>query len=73
LTVSLHRRQVAILDRLAVEIRLNGSFGVSRSDLIRGIIEAAVRSGVNLSYAGNEEEIAEMLHAAWRSKRKAAR
>lgn len=68
----LYRRQVALLDRLAGDIRLNSSFGDSRSDLIQAIIDAYSRSNVDLSDACVEQEIVETMRDVWNGKRKAA-
>lgn len=66
LTVMLSHRQVAQLDSLATEIRLKHRRAVSRAEIIRGIIDAAVLSKMDFSEADSSEAIVAM-YAAWRS------
>jgi hypothetical protein len=66
ITVVLLDRHVAYLDRIAVDIRLQFGFAVSRAELIRALIEAAAQSGVVLSDASNMKEMVTMLSEAWR-------
>ena len=51
ITVVLLDRHVAYLDRLAIDIRLKHGKAISRAELIRGLIEAAFQSGIDLSQA----------------------
>ena len=67
ITVVLLDRQVAFLDRVAVDIRLQHSFAISRAELIRALVEAAAQSQVDLSDASNMKEMTEMLRAQWGS------
>ncbi len=65
ITVVLLDRHVAYLDRIAVDIRLEHSFAISRAELIRSLIEAAAQSGVVLSDAADSKEMIEMLRDVW--------
>jgi len=65
ITVVLLDRHVAYLDRIAVDIRLQFGFAISRAELIRALIEAASQSGVVLSDAGNIKEMVSMLAETW--------
>ena len=65
ITVVLLDRHVAYLDRIAVDIRLQFGFAISRAELIRALIEAASQSGVVLSDASNIKEMIAMLADAW--------
>src|SRR6266852_2813429 len=51
ITVVLLDRHVAFLDRLAIDIRLKHGKAISRAEIIRGLIEAAFQSGIDLSQA----------------------
>ena len=68
LTVLLSHRQVAQLDTLSTDIRLRHRRSISRAEIIRGIIDAAQDSRVDLSKASSGAQIAEMF-AAWRAGR----
>lgn len=61
ITVVLLNRQVAFLDRMAVSIRLKHGRVVSRAELIRALIEATLRSGVDLSEAPNAQAMVDLL------------
>jgi hypothetical protein len=65
ITVVLLDRHVAYLDRIAVDIRLQFGFAISRAELIRSLIEAAAQSGVVLSDAANIKEMIAMLSESW--------
>ncbi len=69
ITVVLLDRHVAYLDRLAVDIRLRHGKAISRAEIIRGLIEAAVQGGLDLSHADSMDQLVELLN----SKRKASR
>src|SRR3982751_5777303 len=71
ITVVLLDRHVAYLDRLAIDIRLKHGKGISRAELIRGLIEAAFQSGVDLSQADSIDTLVEILAAP--AKKKVAR
>jgi hypothetical protein len=45
LSVSIVSRHVAMLDRLAVDIRLRHGVAMSRAGILRAIVEAAQREG----------------------------
>jgi hypothetical protein len=73
LTVNLNLRQIALLDRLAVDLLLKRRFRITRSDLIAAIIDAWQSAGVDLSVACSGEEIAETMREVWGEKRKRRR
>jgi len=65
ITVVLLDRHVAYLDRIAVDIRLEHGFAISRAELIRSLIEAAAQSGLVLSDAADVKQMIEMLRKIW--------
>ena len=65
ITVVLLDRHVAYLDRIAVDIRLEHGFAISRAELIRSLIEAASQSGLVLSDAADVNQMIEMLRDVW--------
>ena len=65
ITVVLLDRQVAYVDGIAVDMRLRHSVAISRAELIRGLIEAALQSGLDLSDAPGNDELVTMLRNAW--------
>src|SRR5882672_5542760 len=65
ITVVLLDRHVAYLDRIAVDIRLQFGFAISRAELIRALIEAASQSGLVLSDAGNMKQMIAMIRDVW--------
>ena len=65
ITVVLLDRHVAYLDRIAVDIRLQRGIAISRAELIRGLIEATSRTGVELSDAPGNQEMISLLRGAW--------
>lgn len=60
-TVVLFNRQIAFLDNLAASIRTHNGTPVSRAQLIRALIDAVAASGVDLTPAGSEAEMKEIL------------
>src|SRR5947207_12408768 len=72
ITVVLLDRHVAYLDRLAIDIRLKHGKAISRAEIIRGLIEAAFQSGIDLSQADSIDTLVGLLTGS-PSKRKAAR
>jgi hypothetical protein len=72
ITVVLLDRHVAYLDRLAIDIRLKHGKAISRAEIIRGLIEAAFQSGIDLSQADSIDTLVELLTGS-PSKRKTAR
>jgi len=65
ITVVLLDRHVAYLDRIAVDIRLQYGFAISRAELIRALIEAASQTNLVLSDASNIKEMIAMLSETW--------
>src|SRR5258705_2952319 len=72
ITVVLLDRHVAYLDRLAIDIRLKHGKAISRAEIIRGLIEAAFQSGIDLSQADSIDTLVELLTGSM-PKRKALR
>src|SRR5256885_16001642 len=72
ITVVLLDRHVAYLDRLAIDIRLKHGRAISRAEIIRGLIEAAFQSGIDLSQADSIDTLVELLTGSI-PKRKVAR
>lgn len=66
ITVVLLDRHVAYLDRLAIDIRLKHGKAISRAEIIRGLIEAASQSGLDLSDANSIESLVELLNGSRR-------
>ena len=64
ITVVLLDRHVAFLDRLAVDIRLKHSRAISRAEIIRALIEAASKSGADLSQADSAETLVDIVNTA---------
>jgi hypothetical protein len=64
ITVVLLDRHVAYLDRLAIDIRLKHGKAISRAEIIRGLIEAAIQSGVDLAQADSIDTLVELLTGA---------
>jgi hypothetical protein len=73
ITVVLLDRHVAYLDRIAVDIRLQHGFAISRAELIRSLIEASAQSGLVLSDASDVKVMIEMLRDNWSGKTKRKR
>jgi len=73
ITVVLLDRHVAYLDRLAIDIRLKHGKAISRAEIIRGLIEAAFQSGIDLSQADSIDTLVDLLVGTASGKRKAAR
>src|SRR5205085_12126251 len=73
ITVVLLDRHVAYLDRLAIDIRLKHGKAISRAEIIRGLIEAAFQSGIDLSQADSIDTLVDLLVGTASGKRKAVR
>ncbi len=73
ITVVLLDRHVAYLDRLAIDIRLKHGRAISRAEIIRGLIEAAFQSGIDLSQADSIDTLVELLTGSIPKQRKALR
>lgn len=70
-TVVLFDRHVFFLDRIAIEARVRKRLPMSRSEIVYAVIEAAIRSGIDLSEAASEDEITELM--THRSRRRSYR
>ena len=64
ITVVLLDRHVAYLDRLAIDIRLKHGKAISRAELIRGLVEAAFQSGVDLSQEDSFDSLVNLLRGS---------
>src|SRR5213592_836055 len=73
ITVVLLDRHVAYLDRLAIDIRLKHGRAISRAEIIRGLIEAAFQSGIDLSQADSIDTLVDLLVGSIPKSRKAVR
>ncbi len=73
ITVVLLDRHVAYLDRLAIEIRLKHGKAISRAEIIRGLIEAAFQSGIDLTQADSIDTLISLLIGGGGGKRKSSR
>src|SRR6476660_1157334 len=73
ITVVLLDRHVAYLDRLAIDIRLKHGKAISRAEIIRGLIEAAFQSGIDLSQADSIDTLVGLLTGTTPKPRKTAR
>lgn len=60
-TVILLNKQIAFLDRLAADIRQNAGTAITRSEIIRVLIDLLTESGVDLTAAKSEEEFKAIL------------
>lgn len=60
-TVVLFDRQIAFLDRLSADIRLKTRSAVSRAELIRAMIDAVEAGKIDLSIAGSEAALKDLL------------
>lgn len=69
ITVVLLDRHVAYLDRLAIDIRLKHGRAISRAEIIRGLIESAIQSGIDLSQAESIDTLVELLLSSMKKKR----
>jgi hypothetical protein len=68
ITVVLLDRHVAYLDRLAIDIRLKHGRAISRAEIIRGLIEAAFQSGIDLSQSHSIDSLVELLLGSLKKK-----
>lgn len=59
--VVLTARQLGAIDRLALDIRDASGNATTRSDVLRGIVEGVLSSGIDLTEAVSETEIAEVI------------
>lgn len=66
ITVVLLDRHVAQLDGLAIDIRLKHGRAISRAEIIRALVEAVYRSGIDLSEARTGDDMVEMMVGATR-------
>lgn len=69
ITVVLLDRHVAYLDRLAIDIRLKHGRAISRAEIIRGLIEAAIQGGADLSQADSIDSIVEVMNGSKKKSR----
>ena len=62
-----------VLDTAAIDIRLKHGKAISRAEIIRGLIEAAFQSGIDLSQADSLDTLVDLLVGTSTGKRKAVR
>jgi hypothetical protein len=62
ITVVLLDRHVAYLDRLAIDIRLKHGKAISRAEIIRSLVEAAIHSEIDLSEADSEGTLVALIN-----------
>lgn len=60
-TVVLFDRQIAYLDRLAVNIRAQSGASLSRAQLIRALVDAAAGADIDLTRATSEADLTTTL------------
>jgi hypothetical protein len=58
---------------LAIDIRLKHGKAISRAEIIRGLIEAAFQSGIDLSQADSIDSLVDLLIGSSSGKRKTVR
>jgi hypothetical protein len=62
-TIALLERQAFFLDRAAAEISATTGAHLMRESIIRALVDALERSGFDVSSAGSEEALADLLTA----------
>jgi hypothetical protein len=62
ITVVLLNRHIVFLDRLAVDIRLEHGKAISRAELLRALVEAAIQSGMDLTEADSAEALVALIN-----------
>ncbi len=60
-TVVLYNRQLDYLDRLALDIRKRTGATISRAEILRGMVDALERSGIDMTGSGSETAVRELL------------
>src|SRR5437879_748126 len=61
--VVLFARHLSYLDRLCLDIRDATGRPITRSDALRGMVEGVAASGLDLTAAASEEEIAALIRS----------
>ena len=67
-TTVLYDREVIALDELCIDIRKKTGKKLNRTDLLRGILDAVLESGLDLTGATSEAEVKAAVLAAMRRK-----
>lgn len=62
-TVVLFNRQLVWLDRLSADIRAQTGAAVSRTEILRAMIDAVTDSGLNLNSEGTEADIKKTIRS----------
>ena len=65
-TAVLFNRQIAYLDRLSVDIRVQTGAAMSRTEIIRALVDALEGSDVDVTQTATEGELRELLTAKLR-------
>lgn len=60
-TIALSKRHTSFLDRIAVDAHLRHHVWMLRSEIVYAVIEAAIRSGNDLSEAASQDEIKALM------------
>jgi hypothetical protein len=56
-TVVLFDRQIVHLDRLATDIRVKSGKVINRAEIIRGLIDGLIDSGMDITGSGSEADL----------------
>ncbi len=60
-TTILYKRQTAWLRRVTAEIMLKAGVEVKQAEIVRGILDAIVESGIDVTKATSEEDVKQMV------------
>lgn len=60
-TVTFYNEQIVWLDRLSADIRSNTMAIVDRGSIIRAVISAVMKSGIDLTHLESEEQIRDTI------------
>ena len=63
MTTVLFNRQIAYLDHLGADIRTQTGAAISRTEIIRALVDAMEGSGVDVTQTATETELRELLTA----------
>lgn len=60
-TMTLEKRQVDKLDRICAQIKLNGGQNLSRSNVVRSLLDAFMNAELDFSDTTSEEELRQLF------------